>query len=397
MRKRVLVLFTILLFTVTMFGANALTLQKDSINADRVSACFEEDNPNYAFTNGNADLAPAYETEDLVTANAPGLLEKIGELFFKPKKSGGKQEKVYVGGTPIGISLDGNGVIIVGISDIVTENGLVCPAVKAGIHIGDRIVLLGGTPIRNIAQMTEIAASSQGKTLELVYIRDKDTFTTSITPELDIVSNTYKLGVWAKDGSSGVGTLTFLRQDMRYACLGHPIVNAEDGSIYEINGGSVYNCEIIGVNKGVKGAAGQLKGTFSASDRIGSVEKNTKYGVYGTIAKTPYNLEQKLMEVASKDKVKMGAAQIVTTIDGVKPKLYDIEIVKVVNQTVKNDKGMVIRIVDKELIEKTGGIVQGMSGSPIIQDGKLVGAVTHVFVNDPTKGYGLFAEWMLTE
>lgn len=387
MKKTALVFLATIL---ALFAAAPINAAQTYSYAQATCSSIED---GYAFVSEESETVAAFNNSE--EKPATNFFQKLGELFFKPQKSG-KLPKVHLGGTPIGISLDGDGVIIIGINDIVTEKGLVCPAVNAGIHVGDKIISLGGTQIRNTAQLSEIAGSSFGNALELIYIRDKESFTTSITPVLDIVSNSYKLGLWAKDGSSGVGTLTFVHTDLRFACLGHPIVNS-DGSIYEVKGGSVFNCEIIGVNRGTKGATGQLKGTFGASDRVGEVGKNCKYGVYGKFDRLPYNVSQQTIEVASRSKIKMGAAQVYTTVDGTKPKMYDIEIVKIVNQTAKDDKGMVIRVVDKDLIDKTGGIVQGMSGSPILQDGKLIGAVTHVFVSDPTKGYGLFAEWMLTE
>ena len=168
------------------------------------------------------------------------------------------------------------------------------------------------------------------------------------------------------------------------------------GRKYKHYKGNIYKCNIVGYNKGTRGNPGELRGLFLKTGIVaGTLDKNTEFGVYGTVAKTYTNSLSKLMEVGFKDSVKTGPAKILCTIDGNEPKEYDIEIVKLSYQTKSDKKSMVIRVTDKKLIASTGGIVQGMSGSPIIQNGKLIGAVTHVFVSDPTKGFGLYIDWMI--
>ena len=218
----------------------------------------------------------------------------------------------------------------------------------------------------------------------------------NIKPDFDVISKTYKLGLWVKDAGSGIGTLTFVEDNGYFGSLGHPVVDSKTGEILKVNSGSVYTCKILSIEKGISGKAGELRGIIENQNKIGDIITNNKFGVYGKMDSGQYGGSgEKLIQVASADEVKPGKAKIICTLDSGIPKEYEIEIVKAVSQNKVQDKGMVIHVTDKNLLELTGGIVQGMSGSPIIQNGKLVGAVTHVFVNDPTRGYGIYAEWML--
>lgn len=323
------------------------------------------------------------------------LLEQLGDLFFPSVTGSAIKEKVYISGKPIGITVDGEGVTIVGLNEYVSEGGIASPAAEGGLCIGDLIIELDGNKISSVAQLSRIANESKGRELKVIYKRDGKLYSSVLYPKIDILSKTYKLGVWAKDSASGIGTLTYIRNNLQFGCLGHPILDPQTKDLVKVKEGSIYSCDITGIVKGEKGAAGELKGNFSLSDKIGTLYINNKYGVYGNMQKLPDDYNSKLFHVASMHEVKPGAAHVITTIDGAAPKAYAIEIIKVTMQTKPDDKGLVIRITDKELLEKTGGIVQGMSGSPIIQNGKFVGAVTHVFVNDPTKGYGVLAQWML--
>ncbi len=309
------------------------------------------------------------------------------------KKSTQTIEQVYLGGYPLGITLDGKGVTVVGLNEFVCSSGSICcPALECGLQIGDVIVKLDEKDIYNSATLSEIASSSDGKALSIEYVRQGVELVGKIVPVKDFATNNYRLGLWTKDVSSGVGTMTYVKKDLTFGCLGHPIADNK-GKIVEASDGGVYKCQINDVLPGKRGQAGELHGSFDFNDKIGSIYANNKFGAFGKLDELPYDMD--LVDVVPHDKVKMGKAQILSTVDGTTRQLYDIEIVKTCNQSCPDDKSMVIRVIDKDLISKTGGIVQGMSGSPIIQDGKLVGAVTHVFVNDSTKGYGIYAEWML--
>jgi stage IV sporulation protein B len=322
------------------------------------------------------------------------VLDDISELFFPSQSATALHEQVYLGGFPIGMTIDGNGVTVVGLNEYISESGeICCPAVDAGIIINDVVVELNGIKIYNSTRLSEIAIASGGKPIEVKFMRKNQPMTTTLTPIRDLTSKQYRLGLWTKDSSSGIGTLTYIRKDLKFGSLGHPICDNK-GNIVETHNGGVYNCKISNVVKGQRGTAGELRGGFNFDDRVGGIYSNSKYGVFGSFDKMP-DFKLNSIDVAPVTEVKPGKAYIYSTLDDNTRKMYEIEIVKANMQRTMDDKGMVIRVTDAELLAKSGGIVQGMSGSPIVQNGKLVGAVTHVFVNDPTKGYGMYAEWML--
>ena len=328
------------------------------------------------------------------TQSVDGFLDDVGDLFVGSSASK-VNEQVYLGGYPLGITIDGDGVTVIGLNEFITEDGsLCCPAMLAGIEINDVVVELNGRKIYNSAKLSEIAAKSEGREISLKYLRDGVMKETKITPKKDLTAGHYRLGLWTRDSSSGIGTLTYVRKNLKFGSLGHPICDAK-GSIISCKNGGVFQCTIDGIEKGQKGAAGELKGSFCFDKRTGNIYANNKYGAFGSFNSIPQFCD-KLISVADINEVKPGKAQIYCTLDDNTRKCYNIEIVKATPQSTRDDKGMIIHITDKELLSKTGGIVQGMSGSPIVQNGKLVGAVTHVFVNDPTRGYGIYAKWMLT-
>ena len=322
------------------------------------------------------------------------FIEGVSDLFVGSSSSK-ITEEVYLGGYPLGITIDGDGVTVIGLNEFIAHDGsLCCPALNAGIEINDVIVELNGRKIYGSAKLSEIAAASQGKELSLKYLRQGVMKETTITPAQDLTSGQYRLGLWTRDSSSGIGTLTYVRKNLNFGSLGHPITDAK-GAIITCKNGGVFDCTIDGIEKGQKGAAGELKGGFCFDKRVGNIYANNKFGAFGSFNTIPQFCD-KTIAVADINEIKPGKAQIYCTLDDNVRKCYDIEIVKVTQQSSRDDKGMVIHVTDPALLEKTGGIVQGMSGSPIVQNGRLVGAVTHVFVNDPTRGYGIFAKWMLT-
>lgn len=341
--------------------------------------------------------AMAYcDAESCFTDGADGnILSDIGNLFTGANAVSKIEEKVYLGGYPLGITIDGDGVTIIGLNEFIADDGtLCCPAMDAGLEINDVIVELDGRLIYGSAKLAEIANRSNGKSLSIKFIRDGKVITEKITPKRDFTTKQYRLGLWSKDSSSGIGTLTYVRTNLKFGSLGHPITDPK-GNIIECKNGGVFKCSIDGVEKGRKGAAGELKGSFNFENRIGNIYANNKFGAFGSFNVLPKYCTETI-SVADIGEIKPGKAQIYCTLDGTTRQSYSVEIVKAVPQTSRDDRGMVIHVTDPELLEKTGGIVQGMSGSPIVQNGKLVGAVTHVFVNDPTRGYGMYAKWMLT-
>lgn len=295
-------------------------------------------------------------------------------------------EKVYLGGQSIGIEVELDGLLVVGIEESYLSE-------KEDIQVGDVIKKANGVELKSISDLTDVLKISN-ESLFVELSRGEQTIYTN----LKVIKNNdgKKLGLLIKDRVQGVGTLTYFKQDGSFGALGHPISASKDKTPLQISGGHTSDCLIIGVKKGEKGCAGELKGVFIKSNRlIGAIEKNNDFGIFGKFNDVDSIINKSTnIEIANKDDIKVGKAQILTTIEGDEPKYYDVEIVKTCYQDSPTTKGLVLLITDPELTNKVGGIVQGMSGSPIIQDGKLIGAVTHVFINDPKRGYGLYAEFM---
>lgn len=304
-------------------------------------------------------------------------------------------EKKYVVpcGVPFGIKMFTEGVVVVGLSDVDGENGLVNPGRDAGIKLGDVILKIGDTEMTNNEQVSEMISASAGKDVIVTLRRKNMTFTVAVSP-VRTVDGQYKAGLWVRDSSAGIGTLTFYDEDTKtFGGLGHPICDVDTGEILPLNSGEVTSVQITGAVKGVAGSAGELRGRFTSGNITGDLASNTDIGVYGHMSACP--VTRSALLVATKQQVKTGPATILTTVEGSEPKEYSIEIEKITLNDDTRTRNMAIRITDPDLIAKTGGIVQGMSGSPIIQNGMFVGAVTHVFVNDPTRGYAIFGETMM--
>ncbi len=325
-------------------------------------------------------------------SSLPSFSDIIKSLFKKnivPESTNTEKIYVYLGGFPLGFTISCSGVVVVAVSNPSCE-----------LKEGDILIKIENEEVNSAEQILNIINSEKyaGKELNIAYNRGSETKFGKLTPIYDEVQKIYKLGLWIRDNAAGVGTLTYIRKDNhRFGALGHPVCDIDTGALMPVNSGNIFRCNVVGYKRGAKGAPGELKGLFLRNgSMLGSLDQNNKFGVYGTFENSfieAYNSE--LVEVARSNEVRSGKAKIRCTIDGLTPKDYDIEIVKTYFNGAKDNKSMFIRVTDKELISKTGGIVQGMSGSPIIQNGKLVGAVTHVFVSDPTKGYGVFADYMI--
>lgn len=307
---------------------------------------------------------------------------------------------LYPGGQPIGVKLSTKGVLVVALSDIKTSEGkITSPGAAAGIQIGDNIIEINGMIMKNSEQTQSQINNCEGKDLKVLIERKGQQIETVIKPVKSLDDNKYKIGLWIRDSTAGVGTLTFYDEKSGiFAALGHPITDVDTGTILNINSGEIISSSIISVKKGLRGSPGELKGIFvNEEDTLGQIQKNTECGVFGKSNTKLTNKSCKPMKVALRNEIKEGPAKILTTIDGEEPKFYNIEIEKLLAQDSPGPKSMVIRVTDQKLLEKTGGIVQGMSGSPIIQDNKIVGAVTHVLINKPDVGYGIYIEWMLKD
>ena len=308
-------------------------------------------------------------------------------------------DRYFAGGEVLGFSLQSKGVILIGGNYIISNTGIERPFEKSGLMSGDIITHLDEVEINNVEDISNVLKSFKGGIINLTVLRNGEKLNMNIEPALDVLSNTYKLGLWVKEDAVGVGTLTFINATTnRFGSLGHSINDSETNEIIDVSGGNIYDAKILGVKKGRSGKAGELMGTFSREDSIGSVDKNCEFGVFGYFDNSSEYIEDKTsILVGGRMSAKPGRAKILSCIDGESVEEFDIEIIKTNFQSSSNEKSMVIRIIDKDLIDRTGGIVQGMSGSPIIQDGKLIGAVTHVFVNDATKGFGVYIDWMLNQ
>lgn len=312
-----------------------------------------------------------------------------------------EQVMVYPGGQPIGIKLNIKGVLVVALSDITTDKGKIAsPSGNAGIQVGDSILKINKTEINSSEDVLGEVNRSQGKKITLTIERKGQRMNKELVPIKNNADGDYKIGLWIRDSTAGVGTLTFYEpKTNKFAALGHPITDMDTGTILNISKGEIVSSSIMSIKKGLRGNPGELKGIFVNDDNaLGSIYKNCQCGIYGKSNTPLYNsIADKPMKIALRDEIKEGPAKILTTIDGDQPKYYDIEIVKLLQQESPGPKSMIIKVTDPVLLQKTGGIVQGMSGSPIIQNGKLVGAVTHVLVNKPDTGYGIYVEWMIKD
>jgi len=307
--------------------------------------------------------------------------------------------KLIPGGKPIGVKIQSDGLIVVGFSDIEVDEGYKqSPAAIGGVEIGDIILEAQDKKLENVYDMLDIVKSSNGKEIKIKLKRKENIKVIYLKP-IKNKNNEYKIGLWIRDSTSGIGTLTYYDpKNNNFGALGHPINDVDTGILFPIRSGKIFDASIVGIEQGQRGRPGELKGIFLNDSAIGEIEKNTLCGIYGKLLKVYNNdIYKKPIPIAYQYEVKEGPAKILTTVDGTNVKEYDIVIEKVIQQTKPSSKSMIIRITDKELLKKAGGIVQGMSGSPIIQNGKIVGAVTHVFVNKPDMGYGIYIEWMLKQ
>ena len=303
------------------------------------------------------------------------------------------QMQVAVLGQPFGMKLYTKGVLVVDLTDVATENGNFNPAKQVGIKKGDYVMSVNGTEISTNEDLVNAVQSSKGNTLKLKILRNNKEMSFEVTPIMSSDTNTYKIGIWVRDSSAGIGTLTFYSPSTDIICgLGHGVCDEDTGELLNLKSGEIVSAEIFSVEKGVKGTPGQLKGRLSA-DTLGRIQLNCNGGVYSLITgEIPMD---NLTEVALKTEVQNGSAQILCTIDGKTPQLYDCEVEIKKSKFDSATQNMIVTVTDPRLLGATGGIVQGLSGSPILQNGKLIGAVTHVLIDDPTKGYGIFAENML--
>ncbi|MBM7693244.1 stage IV sporulation protein B [Peribacillus deserti] len=349
-----------------------------------------------------------HDSSNLLTLGAekPGTNELLLDFAGFPIKKVDievlKDFKVIPGGQSIGVKLNTLGVLVVGHHLVSTASGKKSPGETAGVHIGDIITEINGKNIRKMEDVAPLvqAAGEQHKPLKLSIFRESKKVKANLMPLKDQQEDIYKLGLYIRDSAAGIGTMTFFEpKSKKYGALGHVISDMDTKKPIVVKDGQIVRSTVTSIEKGSHGDPGEKLARFSSDHKIiGSINKNSSFGIFGKLdSGIDNNIMDKAIPITLSHEVKEGPAQILTVVDGDKVEKYDIEIVSTIPQKFPATKGMVIKVTDRELLNKTGGIVQGMSGSPIIQNGKLIGAVTHVFVNDPTSGYGVHIEWMLNE
>lgn len=391
----VLILLTIFIYVcnITLMPDTIIMMQGETLNINTLFGVRIEQN-----SNG--------ETVEASSAINKNKVSEVGKMDLKVNLFGSlpvkdvtvnviPKTKVIPVGKSIGMKLYTDGVLVVGMSEIEGQK----PYENCGIEEGDRIIEIDNSKISNTNELINTVNKSNGKTVEIKYISDEDNvLTTSITPVK--TGNDFKIGLWVRDAAAGVGTLTFYTpEDNKCVALGHGITDIDTAELIDIASGELVSANILSIVKGEKGNPGEVKGTIENGYKIGNVYKNTAFGVYGTLdSKTMLNVsESDAVEVATRDEIKTEKATILCELETGKRKEYEIEIERVFVNNNSDNKSMLIKVTDKELLEKTGGIIQGMSGAPILQNGKLIGAVTHVLVNEPTEGYAVFGDILVKQ
>ncbi len=298
---------------------------------------------------------------------------------------------VYLGGMPVGVVQKCDGVVVSNYIEVDNGQKRFSPAKEGGILRGDLIKTIDGIDVFSAEDVEKLVKDAP---ITISVMRGENIVPITVLPTLDIETGKYKLGFTLKNELSGVGTMTYITKDKKFGAIGHKIYDKHISTPGAFPTGELYSCNVKGFDKNEKDKIGSIKGVFNRkTDKIGTVEKNINFGMFGKI-NTDYS-NMTLIEVAKKEEITLGSASIFTTIEGNTPKEYEIEILKIEHQSKPAEKSLVIKVTDEELLRTTGGILQGMSGSPIVQNGKLIGALTHVFVSNTVYGYGIFIEWML--
>ena len=310
-----------------------------------------------------------------------------------PVSASAESSTVILGGQPFGVKFYNDGVMVIELEEFFNGSHYVCPAKEGGLQVDDVIKKVNGIEIKTNEDLQETATGCGGKGMSFIIERDGKELCKTVKPQANTVG-TYLLGAWVRDSCAGIGTVTYYNPDDNYfAALGHGICDRDTGAMMPLGEAEIVGASISSVERSSTGKAGSLNGYFT-DKTLGTVTNNTINGIYGTIIDNSY-LSGDRFEIAEFDEIQTGDAQIITTISGDRPESYDLKITSIRNDDPRNNENYVIKVTDKRLLDECGGIVQGMSGSPIVQNGKLIGAVTHVFLNNPEEGYGVAAQFMV--
>lgn len=372
-------------------GQSALRNMPDTISLTREQLQAYQGGAWTVTSSGDESLA------DVGASTGEMVWSFLGMPLKKVKVEVSADKRLIPGGQALGVAMRTDGVLIVGVSDAAEG---ISPAKDAGLMAGDVIRSVDGQSISTAEELTQALTKAGPRQIPIAYQRAGVERTALLIPHRDQESGAVRLGAWVRDSTAGVGTLSFYDPDTKkYAALGHAITDGDTGSVLTVSEGKILNANIVAVQKGQKGLPGELKGSFLREGQVvGDIRRNSILGIYGAMDAPAANpLYPEGLPIGLRSGVHTGNASILSTVDGTGIQEYAIEITRVNPQTAPAPKSMVIRVTDERLLNTTGGIVQGMSGSPIIQDGRLIGAVTHVFVSDPTQGYGLYVDWMLQE
>lgn len=411
-------------FLLTCFVVLTLIYIKTIFSLPSQITLFENREYTYDFKSPFLNIKP--DTEDVLMLESRDVsLNSVNFKFstpvmFKPQKMGRvnlnmelfsfiplktmqvdviPDREVVPCGNTIGVKINMEGFLVVALSEFETIDGKsLAPAKEAGIKPGDLIVEINKKPVESISQLIKYLDNFDGKSIHVKYKRGNSYHNAIIEPAISLETKKYQLGMWLRDSTAGIGTLTFYDPETKkFGALGHGITDVDTGILMPLDDGEIVESSILAVKKGKQGEPGELKGILiEDKEKLGVISKNCDQGIYGILNENAKNeFPDKLYSIGLKNEIKLGAASIMSNIDGKSVEEFDIEIQKISERNASGSKGMMIKVTDKRLLEATGGIVQGMSGSPILQNGKLIGAVTHVLINDPTKGYGIFIENMI--
>ena len=390
----ILFLLIILIYVtnITSIPDSIILFQNEELNLGTIIGVhLDEENPNYQVVQTSSPLQNTDAVEKKKVAVKLFNLINVKEIEVNTIPN----TTVIPLGNLIGLKLYTSGVLVIGMTEIEGKK----PYENSGIEEGDMIVEVNNKEVTCTAELISTVNEAKGEDLNIKYVRDGVEHVANIEP-IRTEKNEYKLGLWVRDGAAGIGTMTYYEpQTGKFAALGHGIIDIDTENLINISSGELVSSRIASIVKGEEGSPGEIKGSISSGYTIGEINSNTGFGIYGNVKDTSrLNINNSNeLEVANRDEIKTGKATILLNLENEVRKEYEIEITKIFRNNNVNNKSMLIKVTDEKLLELTGGIIQGMSGAPIIQNGKFVGAVTHVLVNDPTSGYAVFGDLMIKE